>query len=659
MKGKRQRWIWLIVIGLAFFSQRPTQGQPAVNAASGLDAAIARSLQATVDTLHVNRSTADLRVAEAHTVTVPDIAFTAYAVKILDPQQERIYQYWYNETGHPTTEQAVFNARAAAYVTRYGHLSRDLYSHLASSSATASIPVAVWAEQALGSDVPPAAYPHKIYLPLVIRGGVACGTPVECVVQFIQNQGYSVDYVSSEVPVVYATLPSTVINTLQAQTYVAAIYEQETGEWLMDSAVRTSAAPWTWERGITGEGIKIAVLENDGVAFDNPYLYGNQYYMGWWKRVGDHATQVAGVASANHSQYSGIAFGAEILSANALTLLESDVVAAADWAVDAGADIINASFGTTCGGTSITSYDKYFDWVVWEKRKTVTVSAGNVRDRCSSNHNVSSPGKAYNVITVGAKDDKNTAQTEADVADDQFSYFSCYVDPDTASSNRLKPEVVAVGQRIITMSTADPWVGVDEIAGTSFSAPIVAGQAALMMQRSSWLTFSPEAVKAGIMTTARWTSLKDDVDPSQQASIDKMGVGAIDTTAADNSLINGRIQGLYMHQMDFPNGYYDINFEVTVPERIRVIIVWSSHPNRVWITNWILHDRLESDFDLTVRAPNGQVFGSYADEANYEIVEFEAPVTGTYRARIHLSRWDDSSMEERVGFAWYSGAPLP
>ena len=657
MKGRAYRWFLVLAICLLFLGGRPIQGQSSVD--PGLDEAIARSLQATARALHVNQSAADLRVVEAHTVAISDLEFTAHAVKILDPRQERIYQYWYDEAGRPTTEQAAFNARTTAYVARYGHLSRDLYTRLASSSATANIPVAVWAEQALGSNVPAVTYPYKIYLPLVIRGGVACGTPVECVVQFIQNQGYSVDYVSSKVPAVYTALPSTVINELQAQTYVAAIYAQETGELLMDSAVRTSAAPWTWERGITGEGIKIAVLENDGVAFDNPYLYGDQYYIGWWKRVGDHATQVAGVAGANHSQYSGIAYGAEILSANALTLLESHAVAAADWAIDAGADIINASFGTTCGGTSITSYDKYFDWVVWEKKKTVTVSAGNVRDRCSSNHNVSSPGKAYNVITVGAKDDKNTAQTEVDVGDDQFSYFSCYVDPDTASSNRLKPEVVAVGQRILTMSTADPWVGVDEIAGTSFSAPIVAGQAALMMQRKDWLTYSPEAVKAGIMTTARWTALKDDVDPSKQASIDKMGVGAIDTTAADNSLINGRIRGLYLRENDFSNGYYDINFDVTVPERIRVIIVWSSHPSRVWITNWILHDRLESDFDLTVRAPNGQVFGSYADEANYEIVEFQAPVTGTYRARIHLSRWDNSSMEERVGFAWYSGAPLP
>ena len=180
-----------------------------------------------------------------------------------------------------------------------------------------------------------------------------------------------------------------------------------------------------------------------------------------------------------------------------------------------------------------------------------------------------------------------------------------------------------------------------------------------MMQRSDWLKFSPEAIKAGIMATARWTELHDDQNWDQWTSIEKMGVGAIDTTAADNSLINGRIQGLYLHESDFNDNHYDINFEVTVPERIRVIIVWSSHPNRVKIVNWILHDRLESDFDLTIHAPNGQVFGSYADEVNYEIVEFMASQTGTYKARIHLSRWDDSTMEERVGFAWYSGASLP
>jgi len=296
---------------------------------------------------------------------------------------------------------------------------------------------------------------------------------------------------------------------------------------------------------------------------------------------------------------------------------------------------------------------------VWNRKKTGVVSAGNLRPECSSNYNVSSPGKAYNVVTVGAKDDKNTATKEADVKDDQFSYFSLYIDPVTASENRLKPEVVAVGQRILSTSTSDPWIESTEIAGTSFSAPIVAGEAALMMERASWLRYSPEAVKAGIMATPKWIYLHDDQNWNEWASVDKMGVGAIDTTAADNSLINNRIQGLYLRKSDFTDNHYDIYFYGIAGQRIRVIIVWSSHPTRIKVLNWILHDRLESDFDLTVQAPNGQIFGSYAHEANYEIVEFIAPQSGSYRARIHLSRWDDSGMTERIGFAWYSGFPLP
>lgn len=682
-------WFSLLVLILLLVPQQATWGQSSDGTDLIWDSLVEQSLQTTARNLHLRAGDTSLRVADAQIIQVEDLAYTAYRVKTLNLRDETIDSYWYDVEGNPITEREAFDARSAAYEKKYGNLSRDLYTRLSEVSASDLIAVAVWAEQGPGTDVHPPSLPFKVYLPCVMRSGPdSCHTPVECIVQYVESLGYPVDYVGAEAPVVYASLPAASIADLQARNDVAAIYEQAVNMDMLYSAARTSAAPWTWSRGITGSGTKVAVVEvpelcgtgGSAVATSNPYVSAAAYYRPG-EETSTHATEVAGVIRSTHSTDRGIAYEATILSANARTRrsiipgFESDVIAATDWAIESGADVINASFGTVCGDRSITSQDKYFDWVVWQKHKTVVVAAGNLsinpnkpsycpegldwsRYYCPSNYNVSSPGKAYNVITVGSKDDKNTAETEADTQDDQFSFFSLYVDPETSSSNRLKPEVVAVGERINSTIPQSPWIG-EEVRGTSVAAPIVAGEAALMMQRADWLKFSPEAVKAGIMTTARWTSLRDDADPNQQASLDKMGVGGVDTTAADNSLINGRIQGLYLHEGDFDNGVYDITFEVTVPERIRVIIVWSSHPNRIWITDWVRDDRLESDFDLTVRAPDGQVFGSYADEANYEIVEFMAPMTGIYRARIHLSRWDESSMEERVGFAWYSGAPLP
>lgn len=601
-----------------------------------------------------------LQVVESYSVTDSDLSYKAHSVKVLDTATERIYTYWYDAELQPISEEEAFQQRVSAYETHYGRLSKGLYERISLAESGTIIPVAIWAEQ---SSAPPLLGNAHIYLPFATGGSgtvsFSCTGSMDCIVQYLRNNGIEPDYVSSETPTVFADVPTSLINQLQLHSYVAAIYEQQEVVPTLASAARTSAAPWIWERGITGEGIKVAVLEEGGVDFDNPYINGSKYYVGWWKRVGDHATGVAGMIASTHDTNRGIAPGVEILSANAPGYIEHLIVAAADWTVESGANIINASFGVPCRDNSISSLDKYMDWLVWEEKVTVTVAAGNLRNECPSNYNVMSPGKAYNVITVGSKDDQNTADSEEDIQDDQFSYFSLYVDPETTSSNRLKPEVVAVGENIVTTySVGEPWFNSESVQGTSFAAPIVAGQAALMMDRASWLKEAPEAVKAGVMATARWTRLRDDVNPDEWASVDKMGVGAIDTTAADNSLINDRIQALYLHEGDFSNGHYDLHFDGLAGQRIRVIIVWNSHPGKR-IVNWILHDRLESDFDLTVRAPNGQIFGSYADEANYEIVEFVAPQTGSYRARIHLSRWDDSTMEERVGFAWYSGLPLP
>jgi subtilisin family serine protease len=641
----------MVVLGLILFVE-PTRAEDVLEQAEALALVQTQQIMETQ-----SRGEPQLSIASSKIVHPDDLDVTTYNVKVLDSVKGQIYQYWYDANLQTITEAEAFEMRASAYEEKYGHLSRGLFAMINSldRDTVEMIPVAIWVEETGTGEVTPPSGPINLYLPLVKCD--SCLAPMDWVVDYIEGKGYSPEYVSIEAPVIYASLPASTILDLQSSSYVAAIYEQVEGELTMESAARTAAAPWTWERGITGDGVRVAVLENDGVAFDNPYISGDDYYLDWSKRIGSHATYVAGIIGGSHSSQRGIAYDAEIISANARNLRDWSVVAATDWAIRKDVDIINASYGASCDGTQINSIDKYFDWVVWNKRTTVVIAAGNVRSKCSFIHNVSSPGKAYNVITVGAKDDMNTATSTADVSDDQMSEFSCYVDPETASENRLKPEVVATGERIISTTMSSPWISTSEGAGTSYSAPIVAGEAALMMERAPWLKYSPEAVKAGIMATARWTYLHDYPNYGQYASVDKMGVGAVDTTAADNSLINGRIQELYLSEDDFSNGYYEIPFTVTVPERIRVVISWSSHPSRV-ILDWILHDRLESDFDLSVISPSNQIYGSYADEANYEIVEFVAQETGTYRARINLSRWDNARMEEKIGFAWYSGITI-
>ena len=64
-----------------------------------------------------------------------------------------------------------------------------------------------------------------------------------------------------------------------------------------------------------------------------------------------------------------------------------------------------------------------------------------------------SEGLAYNIITVGAFDDRNTIR------------------------NREKPEVTAPGSNIMSTTTASPWYG-NIGSGTSYAAPMVTGVAA-------------------------------------------------------------------------------------------------------------------------------------------------------------------------------------
>jgi subtilisin family serine protease len=119
----------------------------------------------------------------------------------------------------------------------------------------------------------------------------------------------------------------------------------------------------------------------------------------------------------------------------------------------------------------------------------------------------------------------------------------------TPFGHALKPDVTAPGANIIS-STLPEFAGdpFSISAGTSFSAPHVAGAAALLLQRHpSW---TPQQVKSALMSTAG-PSFADSA-LTQEASVLVQGAGLVRVGAADNPVVFSDPQSLSF-------GYLDVN----------------------------------------------------------------------------------------------------
>jgi subtilisin family serine protease len=104
----------------------------------------------------------------------------------------------------------------------------------------------------------------------------------------------------------------------------------------------------------------------------------------------------------------------------------------------------------------------------------------------------------------------------------------------TPFGHALKPDVMAPGAEILS-STLEEFAG-DKYAildGTSFSAPHVAGVAALLTQRHP--AWTPQQVKSALMSTAgpSWA----DTSLTQEASVIVQGAGMVNVAAADRPLV--------------------------------------------------------------------------------------------------------------------------
>lgn len=220
-------------------------------------------------------------------------------------------------------------------------------------------------------------------------------------------------------------------------------------------------APTAWDVHTSSSSVKIAVLDT-GVDVAHPDLQGRvvgQYnaVTGGTDVTDDigHGTFVAGVAAATGNNSVGIAgasFGASVLAVKVADangdIWTDDVAAGIYWAADNGADVINLSLGGP------TTDDVEGAAVAYARSKGVVVvaAAGNENTTAKSY-----PAATTGVIGVGATD---AAGHRAD-----FSNYGSWV------------KVAAPG---VGITGTAPGGSYEQGDGTSFSSPIVAGEAALL-----------------------------------------------------------------------------------------------------------------------------------------------------------------------------------
>ena len=456
--------------------------------------------------------------------------------------------------------------------------------------------------------------------------------------------GHEPVYVSPHAPLVYVRLTKAQILDLAERTDIDRIYPPYIYADLMDVARVTQKADWVDDVfGFDGTGEDVAILEDSRVEFANPYLIAGSTRVPGDPNVDDHATACAGIVANQHATYQGISTGAYLLSANATTYSDANLSAAMDWAsggIPVEVEIINNSWGGNEGTTTLNVHDRHLDWIVRNSWETVTVSAGNEAGPCGSgNARVTSPARAFNVISVGNYDDGGTTTWD----DDAMDICSSYVDPSSTHGDREKPELAASGSFITSTTALSPWIA-NVGSGTSYSAPMVAGSSALLMQRQTALELLPESTKAVLMATA----LHNIEGNSRLSELD--GAGGVDMRAAFSLVDRGWVGGSTVTTANFPFLYYA---NLYAGETARAAIVWHSNPAGDYST-----DPLDADLDLAVKDPaGGTVAYSTSWDNSYEIVEFVPATTGVYEFSISNIRFDGAS--EYLGYTfWQANVPL-
>ncbi|WP_306332874.1 S8 family serine peptidase [Streptomyces sp. KL118A] len=241
--------------------------------------------------------------------------------------------------------------------------------------------------------------------------------------------------------------------------------------------------PKAWEAGLTGKGVKVAVLDT-GVDAEHPDLKGRvgeskSFIPG--EEVADrngHGTHVASTvggsgAASEGDKEKGVAPGASLAVGKVLSNegfgSESEIIAGMEWAAkDVDAKVVSMSLGSQEASDGTDPMAAALNSLSKETGALFVVAAGNTGAPSS----IGSPGAADAALTVGAVD-----------SGDEAAYFTSQ--GPRAGDHALKPDLSAPGVDIL--AARSQLVGGEgfytEMSGTSMATPHVAGVAALLAEQ--------------------------------------------------------------------------------------------------------------------------------------------------------------------------------
>lgn len=298
----------------------------------------------------------------------------------------------------------------------------------------------------------------------------------------------------------------------------------------LDRSVAQIGAPAAHQKGITGKGIKVAIVDT-GVDEKHPDLAGQQIAEKNFTTDPDttdnvgHGTHVGSTVASHDSKYGGVAPGAQLIDAKVCVEFgcqESWILDGMRWAAEQGAQVINMSLG---GGDTpeVDPLEQAVNDLTAQYGTLFVIAAGN----SGSPGSVGSPSTAEAALSVGAVD-----------RDDKLAPFSSK-GPRVGDSG-LKPEVTAPGVDIVAAKAGTA----DHVAfsGTSMATPHVAGAVALLRQQHP--EWTPAQLKSVLATTAK---------PAEGVSAFDQGAGRIDVSKAIGQVLTGDVTvNLGLHE--WPHG---------------------------------------------------------------------------------------------------------